>query len=115
MFEHHNQPLLPRRVFYRRVVRNLLIGGAFISVSLLGGMLGYHHLEKMSWLDAFLNAAMILAGMGPVGTLQTDAGKLFAGCYALYSGLALVAAVGIIFSPVIHRVLHKFHLEDTTD
>ena len=112
MFEHHTKPLLPRRIFYRRVVRNAIIGLAVIAVSLSAGMIGYHHFEKMSWLDAFLNAAMILSGMGPVGSLQTDAGKLFAGCYALYSGLALVAIVGIIFAPVIHRFLHKFHLED---
>ena len=75
----------------------------------------YHHLEKMPWVDAFLNVAMILSGMGPIGTLQTDAGKIFAGCYALFSGLALVAALGIIFAPVVHRFLHKFHLEDTGD
>ena len=115
MFEHHNKPLLPRRIFYQRVARNFFIGLGFIAVSLGVGMAGYHHLEKMSWLDAFLNAAMILAGMGPVGSLQTDAGKVFAGCYALFSGLALVAAIGIIFAPVFHRFLHKFHLEDTND
>ena len=113
MFEHHTKPLLPRKIFYRRVVRNSLFGILFIAVSLGIGMTGYHHFEKMSWLDAFVNAAMILSGMGPVGTLQTDGGKLFAGCYALYSGLALVAAVGIIFAPVMHRFLHKFHLEDS--
>ena len=112
MYEHHTKPLLPRKIFYRRVVRNATIGLGVIVVSLGLGMAGYHHFEKMSWLDSFLNAAMILAGMGPVGTLQTEAGKLFAGCYALYSGLALVAIVGIIFAPVIHRFLHKFHLED---
>jgi hypothetical protein len=112
MYEHHTKPLLPRKIFYRRVVRNATIGLGVIVVSLGLGMAGYHHFEKMSWLDAFVNAAMILSGMGPVGTLQTEAGKLFAGCYALYSGLALVAIVGIIFAPVIHRFLHKFHLED---
>ena len=112
MFEHQSKPLLPRKVYYRRVARNILIGLVVIIVSLGIGMMGYHHFEKMSWIDAFVNAAMILSGMGPVGTLQTEAGKLFAGCYALYSGLALVAIVGIIFAPIIHRFLHKFHLED---
>ena len=112
MYEHHTKPLLPRRVFYRRLARNAVLGLAVIAVSLGIGMLGYHGLEKMPWLDAFLNASMILAGMGPVGNLQSDAGKFFAGCYALYCGLALVAIVGIIFAPVIHRFLHKFHLED---
>jgi phosphotransferase system glucose/maltose/N-acetylglucosamine-specific IIC component len=112
MFEHHTKPLLPRRIFYRRVVRNFGFGLLFIMFSLGIGMAGYHGFEKMPWLDSFLNAAMILSGMGPVGTLQTDAGKIFAGCYALYSGLALIAIVGIVFAPIIHRFLHKFHLED---
>ena len=112
MFEHHTKPLLPRRIFYRRVAKNFGFGLLFIVFSLGIGMAGYHGFEKMPWLDSFLNAAMILSGMGPVGTLQTDAGKLFAGCYALYSGLALIAIVGIVFAPIIHRALHKFHLED---
>ena len=115
MFEHHTKPLLPRWIFYRRVFRNAFFGLGFIAFSLGLGMAGYHHFEKMSWLDAFVNAAMILSGMGPVGTLQTEGGKLFAGGYALFSGLALVAAIGIIFAPVMHRFLHKFHLEDTND
>jgi len=112
MFEHHTKPLLPRKVYYRRVARNAGLGAIVIAVSLGIGMTGYHGLEKMSWLDSFLNAAMILSGMGPVGTLQTDAGKLFAGCYALYSGIALISIIGIIFAPIVHRFLHKFHLED---
>ena len=112
MFEHHTKPLLPRREFYRRIARNAGLGLIVIAVSLGIGMAGYHGFEKLSWLDAFLNAAMILSGMGPVATLQTDAGKLFAGCYALYSGIALISIVGIIFAPIVHRFLHKFHLED---
>ncbi|HTB84529.1 MAG TPA: hypothetical protein VK742_12815 [Candidatus Sulfotelmatobacter sp.] len=115
MSQRHTKPLLPRRVFYRRMALNFAIGAVVIFGSLVAGMLGYHHFEKMSWVDAFVNAAMILSGMGPVGNLQTDGGKIFAGCYALYSGLALVAALGIIFAPVVHRFLHKFHLEDTQD
>jgi hypothetical protein len=83
-----------------------------IGVSLIGGMIGYHYLEGMGWIDAFANASMILSGMGPLGTLQTWGGKLFAGLYALYSGLALVLATGIVFAPVVHRMLHRFHLED---
>jgi len=113
MFEHHTRPLLPRKEYYRRIVRNLGLGAVVIVASLGLGMAGYHYFEKLSWLDAFLNASMILAGMGPVATLQTDAGKLFAGCYALFSGIALISIVGIIFAPVVHRFLHKFHLEDT--
>ena len=82
-----------------------------ILVSLLGGMVGYHCLENLPWIDAFANASMILSGMGPVGSIQTNAGKFFAGCYALYSGLALITTIGVVFAPVFHRFLHKFHLE----
>jgi hypothetical protein len=112
MFEHHTKPLLPRKVYYRRIVRNAGLGAVVIAVSLGLGMIGYHTFENLPWIDAFLNASMILSGMGPVASLQTDGGKIFAGCYAIYSGLALIAILGIIFAPVIHRFLHKFHLED---
>jgi hypothetical protein len=86
----------------------------FIGGSLFVGICGYHYTENLSWLDSFLNAAMILGGMGPVATVQTTAGKIFSGCYALYSGLAVLAAVGIIAAPIIHRFLHRFHIEDKT-
>jgi hypothetical protein len=112
MYEHHTKPLLPRKVYYQRLARHAGLGFTVIVVSLSIGMIGYHFLEKLPWIDAFLNAAMILSGMGPVATLQTDEGKLFAGFYALYSGIALITILGIIFAPVIHRFLHKFHLED---
>jgi hypothetical protein len=112
MYEHRTKPLLPRKVYYQRLARHAAMGIVIIIVSLGIGMLGYHGLEKLPWIDAFLNAAMILSGMGPVATLQTDAGKLFAGFYALYSGIALITILGVIFAPVIHRFLHKFHLED---
>jgi hypothetical protein len=112
MFEHHTKPLLPRREYYRRIARNVGLGTGVLAVSLGLGMVGYHVFEKLPWVDAFLNAAMILSGMGPVATLQTDAGKIFAGSYALFSGLALIAILGIIFAPVVHRSLHKYHLED---
>ena len=75
-------------------------------------MVGYHGFEHLSWLDSFVNAAMLLGGMGPVATLQTDAGKLFAGFYALYCGLVVIAVAGIVLAPVAHRVLHRFHLEE---
>ena len=79
------------------------------------GMIGYHAFEAMSWVDAFVNAALILSGMGPVSPLQTDGGKIFAGCYALFSGLAFIASLGIVFAPAVHRFLHKFHLEGSKD
>jgi hypothetical protein len=88
------------------------LGFPIVVIALGIGMTGYHFFEKLPWIDAFVNAAMILSGMGPVATLQTDGGKIFAGCYALFSGLALIAILGIIFAPVVHRSLHKFHLED---
>jgi len=112
MYEHHTKPLLPRKVYCRRIVRHAALGISVIVVSLGIGMAGYHFFEQLPWVDAFVNASMILSGMGPVATLQTDGGKIFAGCYALFSGLTLIAILGIIFAPVVHRALHKFHLED---
>jgi len=82
-----------------------------VAVSLAGGMVGYHHFEDMPWIDAFANASMILSGMGPLGPLQTWDGKAFAGLYALYSGLVVILAMGIIIAPLVHRMLHSFHLE----
>ncbi|PWU11539.1 MAG: hypothetical protein C5B50_23100 [Verrucomicrobia bacterium] len=111
MFEHRRKPLVPRRVFYARVARSAGLASLVIFCALFLGMAGYHGLEGLSWLDAFLNASMILAGMGPVAQIQTSAGKFFAGCYALFSGLAFVTATGIVFAPIFHRFLHKFHLE----
>jgi hypothetical protein len=83
-----------------------------IAFSLAIGIAGYHWLESLSWMDSFLNASMILAGMGPVNVPNTEAGKLFAGVYALYSGLAVLAIAAVVFAPVIHRVLHRFHIEE---
>ncbi len=110
-FESKEQPLLARRSFAKRLARNFAASAALIGLSLLAGMIGYRYLEGMAWIDAFLNAAMILSGMGPVGQLQTWGGKLFAGFYALYSGLTLILATGVIFAPVLHRLIHRFHLE----
>ncbi len=109
------KPLLPRHVYLKRLARSICLGLGIIAGSLLIGMLGYHQLEKMSWVDAFVNAAMILGGMGPVNNLQTDAGKIFAGFYALYCGIALITILGIVFAPVIRRFLHKYHLEFMDD
>jgi hypothetical protein len=110
MFENRSQPLLPRRAFLRRLARSGALGVTIVAVSLFIGMLGYHALEKLGWLDAFLNAAMLLGGMGPVEQPQSPGGKLFAGLYALYCGLAVIVIVGITFAPIAHRFLHKFHL-----
>ena len=112
MFEHTSEPLLSHRDFLGRVARSALGGALVIVASLLAGMAGYHVFEDLSWLDAFLNAAMLLGGMGPVATPVTEGGKLFAGCYALYCGLVVIAVTGIVLAPVAHRILHRFHLEE---
>jgi len=112
MYEHHKQPLANSSVFAKRLALNGIIGLALLTFSLGIGMAGYHFLESLSWLDALLNASMILGGMGPVNSLQTAAGKIFASFYALYSGVVLLAAVGILVAPIFHRFLHRFHLAE---
>src|SRR4051812_7485854 len=109
-YESQHQPLVSRRRFAERLLRNFLFASLFIAGSLFAGMAGYHYLENMPWIDAFANAAMILSGMGPLAPMATWGGKLFAGLYALYSGLAVVLAVGLIIAPIFHRVLHRFHV-----
>jgi hypothetical protein len=104
--------MLSHRAFLGRIARCASIGALLGTASLLPGMAGYHVLEQMSWLDAFLNAAMLLGGMGPVSVPITEGGKLFAGCYALYCGLVVIAMAGIVLAPVAHRILHRFHLEE---
>jgi hypothetical protein len=113
MFEHRTRPLLPRRQFYGRMARCLRVGVAIILVSLAIGMVGYHVFEDESWLDSFTSASMILSGMGPVFPLKTSAGKIFAGCYALFSGVAFLSSIAVIFAPIFHRFIHKFHLEQS--
>lgn len=111
-FERGHQPVATQKRFFGRVAVNAAAAAALIAFSLLIGMAGYQFIEGMSPVDAYLNATMILSGMGPVGTLQTTAGKLFAGTYALYSGIVLIFSSGIILAPVIHRLLHEFHVDD---
>lgn len=103
--------LLPTNLFIRKLGRNLFIGLIIIMISLVFGMIGYHHFENMSWVDAYVNAAMILSGIGPTSELETNAGKIFAGSYALFSGIVFLVVIAVIFAPVIHRFFHKFHLE----
>jgi hypothetical protein len=105
--------LASRAVFYRRLGRNGLTAGALIAASLAVGIAGYHWLGGLAWIDAFQNAAMILSGMGPVDTLTSSGAKLFAGLYALYSGLALIATAGLALAPILHRLFQSFHLEDS--
>jgi hypothetical protein len=109
-FEHFSQPVLPLRSFLLRWARHGGLAIGFLSFSLGIGMLGYHLIAGLLWLDAFLNASMILTGMGPIDAMPTPGAKVFAGLYALYSGIAFLTAVGIFFAPVLHRAVHKFHL-----
>src|SRR5215211_8767401 len=108
MFEHHTQPLATQAVFARRMLRYGLVTSGIILLSLSMGITGYHYFESLSWIDSLLNASMILGGMGPVNSLQTNAGKIFASFYALYSGIILLASVGVLATPVFHRLLHHF-------
>ena len=112
-FESKLQPLLPPREFVKRVAANFGFASLLIGVSLLVGMAGYAGFEGMNLIDAFANASMILSGMGPLEPLKSVGGKLFAGFYALYSGLMLIVATGIILAPVVHRLLHQFHVDAT--
>jgi hypothetical protein len=109
--EWHRVPLSTPKRFRKRLVGTGTIGLVLVAISLGIGIGGYMLFEELAPIDAFLNAAMILSGMGPLGPLQTWGGKLFAGLYALYSGLVLVAATGIILAPAVHRLLHRFHGE----
>ena len=111
MFEHRSEQLASQPIFARRMLRYGLITAGIILFSLGIGMAGYHYLESLSWIDSLLNASMILGGMGPVNPLQTDAGKIFASFYALYSGIILLASVGVLETPIFHRFMHRFHLE----
>ena len=112
MFEHRHQRLAPREVFHRRLVTSGVVGLVLVAISLAVGIAGYAWLEGLAFIDAFLNASMILSGMGPLFNPQTTAGKVFAGLYALYSGFAVLAIAAIMFAPVLHRVMHRFHLEE---
>jgi hypothetical protein len=105
---HHK---ISRREFARRYLRWGALAAMILLGSLAYGICGYHFLEHIPWIDSLLNASMILGGMGPVDTLHTTAGKLFASFYALYSGLLLISLAGLMLTPVVHRLVHKFHLE----
>ena len=115
MFEKHKDPLVSTTIFLLRVAASILVGLLLIVAALFMGMSGYHYYEKMSWVDAFNNAAMILSGMGPVTQIKTYSGKIFAGSYALFSGLFFILIMAIIFAPIVHRLFHKFHLEVLDD
>ncbi|MEY2891313.1 MAG: hypothetical protein RJA98_1221 [Pseudomonadota bacterium] len=115
MYENKSSPLLSRPQFVRRVLLHLLLSQLLVAVSLGMGMAGYMHFEGLVAIDAFLNAAMLLGGMGPVDALHTAAGKLFAGFYALYAGLVFIVTLGLVLTPMVHRLLHTLHVDDADD
>jgi len=112
MYESHKLPPLPRSRFFRRLALHVAVAMVLLLGSVLIGMAGYGYFEDLAWRDAFLNSAMLLGGMGPVDAPRTDAGKVFAGLYALYAGLVFIVAAGLVFVPVLHRLLHKFHWDE---
>ncbi len=111
MYEHRTHPVLPRRKFFRRLAGHAVVAAAITLASLGLGVAGYHALDGLSWVDALLNAAMILGGMGPVDSLRTPAAKVFASFYALFSGVVFLVTAGILVAPVAHRLLHRLHAE----
>jgi hypothetical protein len=111
-YERISQPVAPLRRYLRRQLRSLGIGLLFIAVALFAGMVGYHRIVGLSWIDSYENAAMILSGMGPLASPGTAAGKIFAGSYALFSGIAVLAIAGVIAAPLVHRLLHRLHADE---
>ncbi len=112
MYESMKSPPLPPRHFLRRVLVHLLVAFLLLGISLAIGMWGYGHYERLPWRDSFLNSAMLLGGMGPVNPPHSDAGKMFAGTYALFAGLVFIVTAGLILGPPLHRLLHTFHWDE---
>ncbi len=115
MFENKFEPLAPRKLFAARIIISLLMTTGVVAASLGIGTVGYHHYGELNWIDALLNAAMILAGMGPVDPLKSSSGKLFATFYCLFSGIVFLTMMAIMLAPLYHRFLHTFHLADEDD
>ncbi len=112
MFESRTDPLAPRHIFLWRFLRYFGAASGLVGVSLGAGILGYHFIAELGWMDSILNASMILGGMGPVDSLKSDAAKLFASAYALFSGLVAITAMSMVLAPLAHRALHLFHLDE---
>ena len=114
-FEHKAKPLLPRSEYYKRVFRYTLFSILLIVGSLGIGILGYHYINQLSWIDALVNASMILTGMGPLDPLINDAAKYFASFYSIFSGVVFLSTVAVFLSPIVHRFLHKIHISDSQE
>lgn len=112
VLEKKHHALAPRNVYYKRLFFSGLLAFGFLSLSLIIGILGYHHLGELTWIDSLVNASMILGGMGPVDPIHTKSGKIFTSIYAIYSGVSFLTAFSILIAPALHRLMHKFHLSD---
>jgi hypothetical protein len=111
-FEHRQAPLLPFRRFLRRLLGSFALMNALVGTALAIGVAGYHWIAGLGWVDALLNASMILGGMGPVDPLRSDAAKIFASIYALFSGVMFISSIGVFVAPIVHRFFHRFHLDE---
>ena len=111
MYEHYKQPVIPFRAFLKRLLRHFAVAAAIVALSLGLGIVGYRTLGGLSWVDSLLNASMILGGMGPVNPLIGNGAKIFASFYALFSGMIFLVAAGVLLAPVVHRLLHRFHVD----
>ncbi|MEO7176179.1 MAG: hypothetical protein ABIV51_09790 [Saprospiraceae bacterium] len=111
-YEKYSQPLVPVQVYALRVLNNILFATVVIAIALAIGVIGYHHFGQLPWVDSLLNASMILGGMGPVDLLKTDAAKVFASMYALFSGVVFLTVVALTIAPILHRFLHRLHIEE---
>ncbi|HSI44581.1 MAG TPA: hypothetical protein VK950_00265 [Methylophilus sp.] len=109
MYESKTKTPIPHKLFIKRVALHTVIATGLLLLSLAIGMAGYMHYEQLAWRDAFLNSAMLMGGMGPVDAPKTDDGKVFAGLYALYAGLVFIVTVGLVLTPIVHRIMHRFH------
>jgi hypothetical protein len=115
MLEHKRQPLLPTHLFIGRIAKSFALSGSIVFIALAAGILGYHGIAQLSFVDSLLNATMILTGMGPVSPMNTSAAKIFASCYALFSGVIFLSAIGIVLAPIFHRIMHIVHLDETIE
>jgi len=113
MYEHKKQKLAPMRVFYQRVLKNIVIAFFILGVCLLVGTFGYHYWGEADWLDSVHNSSMILSGMGPVIEIKTVSGRVFSSLYALFSGVVFITNIGVILAPALHRMYHRLHLEES--
>jgi hypothetical protein len=111
LYEHKSQPLAKKSVYYKRLLNSFFLSFIFILFSLLLGVLGYHSIAGLGWIDSLLNASMILTGMGPVNPMSDNASKLFASIYSIYSGVAFLSSIAVFLSPALHRLMHRLHME----